>query len=77
MSGGFDSHVLPPIGPREAFLPGYEQQSGYAADRQALHYWEVMATLRCSLIALQQMRASVRQERSPELALTGDPLPEL
>lgn len=66
------------IGPREAFLQGYEQQSGYAVDRQALHYWEVMATLRWSLIALQQSaRHLCGQERSLELALTGHLLPEL
>jgi aminoglycoside phosphotransferase (APT) family kinase protein len=66
------------IGPREAFLQGYEQQSGRAVERRALHYWEVMATLRWSLIALQQSARHLRgEERSLELALTGHLLPEL
>lgn len=66
------------IGPREAFVQGYESTRGVTVDRSQLGYWEVMATLRWSLIALQQTARHVQgQERNLELALTGHLLPEL
>ncbi len=66
------------IGPREAFLRGYEIESGFTVARDQLSYWEVMATLRWSLIALQQTARHLQgQERNLELALTGHLLPEL
>ena len=66
------------IGTREALLAGYEAESGAPLDRGLVPYWEVMATVRWAIIALQQAeRHYSGAEPSLELALTGHVLPQL
>ena len=66
------------IGTRDDFYAGYELESGRRIDREQVGYWEVMATLRWAVIALQQTeRHQSGEESSLELALTGHILPEL
>lgn len=66
------------IGERAAFYRGYEAESGRTIDRAAVAYWEVMATLRWAIIALQQAERHVSGgETSLELALTAHVLPDL
>jgi len=66
------------IGEREDFYHGYEQQSGKIIDRSVIKYWEVMASLRWAVIALQQAERHISGgERSLELALTAHIVPEL
>lgn len=66
------------IGPREAFYRGYEAESGRPVARAAIFYWEVMATLRWAVIALQQADRHVREgEENLELALTAHIVPDL
>lgn len=66
------------IGPREAFYRGYEAETGRALDRDRVFYWEVMATLRWAIIALQQAERHVSGgETNLELALTAHVVPEL
>lgn len=66
------------IGAVEDFLAAYREESGREIGREALTYWQVMAHLRWSIIALQQAQRHLSgQERSLELALTGRLLPEL
>lgn len=63
---------------REDFYAGYEAESGSVIDRQGIAYWEVMATLRWAVIAIQQAnRYMSGGEDSLELALTGRRLAEL
>ncbi|MEQ9557416.1 MAG: phosphotransferase family protein [Rhodospirillales bacterium] len=66
------------LGPRDAFLEGYEEASGRAVDPAAVTYWEVMAHVRWAVIALQQAWRHVSgEEPSLELALTAHVVPEL
>lgn len=66
------------IGSREAFYCGYESESGKQIDRDSVPWWEVMATVRWAVIALQQgMRHISGEEPSLELALTGRRIGEL
>ena len=66
------------IGTRAALLEGYEAASGRKADRGAVAYWEVMATVRWGVIALMQAaRHFEGHESSLELALTAHVLPVL
>lgn len=66
------------IGQLEDFLRGYREVSMLHIDREQLNYWQVMATLRWAVIALQQaQRHLCGEEPSLELALTGRLLPEL
>lgn len=66
------------VGAREDFYRGYEQESGRAIDRARVPYWEVLATVRWAVIALQQAERHVSGgERNLELALTAHILPEL
>ncbi|WP_346728845.1 phosphotransferase family protein [Paroceanicella profunda] len=65
------------IAGREAFYAGYEAAGG-RLERAGVRYWEVMATLRWAVIALQQAERHVSGgERSLELALTAHVLPAL
>lgn len=60
------------IGPRAPFYQGYEAESGRRVDPIRIRWWEVMASLRWLVIALQQgRRVTVGGERSLDLALTG------
>lgn len=66
------------IGLLDDFLRGYHQVSTLRIERSQLHYWQVMATLRWAVIALQQgQRHLSGEEPSLELALTARLLPEL
>jgi hypothetical protein len=47
-------------------------------DARAVEYWEIMGSVRWSVIALQQARRHLSgEEPSLELALTGRMLPEM
>jgi len=66
------------IGKLDDFLSGYHKVSPLRIERSQLHYWQVMATLRWAVIALQQgQRHLSGEEPSLELALTACLLPEL
>jgi aminoglycoside phosphotransferase (APT) family kinase protein len=66
------------IGSRGAFLEAYEAGSGRKVDRDAVRWWEVMATTRWAVIALLQAeRHRSGRERSLELALTAHIVPPL
>lgn len=66
------------LGSRDAFYKGYESISGHPVDDAAVRYWETVATLRWSVIALAQAeRFTSGAERSLELGLTGLMQPEL
>jgi len=66
------------IGERADFYRGYEEVSGRALDREAVHYWEVMAHMNWAIIAIQQAeRHCSGEEDSLLLALTGHIVPEL
>ena len=66
------------IGKREDFYRGYEAESGRRIDRDAIHYWEVMAHMNWAVIAVQQAERHVSgEEHSLLLALTGHIVPEL
>jgi len=66
------------VGRAEDFLDGYAAAGGRAASREETRYWQVMAHLRWSVIALQQAeRHRSGSQRSLELALTAHLVPEL
>lgn len=66
------------LGPRDAFLDGYQEASERRIDPAAVTYWEVMAHVRWAVIALQQAWRHVSgEEPSLELALTAHVVPEL
>jgi aminoglycoside phosphotransferase (APT) family kinase protein len=57
---------------------GYERISGKSITEKFISYWEVMATVRWAIIALQQgQRYTSGDENSLELALTGRMVPEM
>ena len=75
---GRDEREAGGIGSRDAFYRGYESVSHRAVQRDAIAYWEVMATVRWAVLALQQgERHCSGEQRSLELALTGRMVPEL
>lgn len=60
------------IGSRDAFHAGYEAASGTVIDRAAVPIWEIVATVRWAVIALQQgARFTSGAEPTLELGLTG------
>lgn len=60
------------IGSRAAFYAGYESGGGKPVDDGHVRFWEQMAALRWSILALEQAERHLsRRERSLELALTG------
>lgn len=66
------------IGEVEDFLEGYEAESGRIVDRALIGYWQVLATVRWAVIALQQADRFVSGgEQNLELALTAHIVPEL
>jgi aminoglycoside phosphotransferase (APT) family kinase protein len=66
------------MGSREIFYRGYERTAGKTIKRELIPYWEVMATVRWAIIALQQgQRHTSGDEASLELALTGRMVPEM
>ena len=75
---GVHDRVVGGIGSLEAFLRGYEDESGRSIDRDQIGYWQVMAHVRWAVIALQQAdRFVTGGERNLELALTAHIVPEL
>lgn len=66
------------IGDKVDLFAGYEAISGTQVDAARVQYWEVMALVRWSMIALQQAQRHLSGEQpSLELALTGRKLPEM
>ncbi|EWY38592.1 aminoglycoside phosphotransferase [Skermanella stibiiresistens SB22] len=66
------------VGARDDFYRAYEAESGRPLDRAIVGYWEVMATVRWAVIALQQADRHVSGgETNLELALTAHVVPEL
>ncbi len=66
------------MGSREAFYRGYQRISGNSINKELIPYWEVMATVRWAIIALQQgHRHTSGEQTSLELALTGRMVPEM
>jgi aminoglycoside phosphotransferase (APT) family kinase protein len=60
------------IADRGPFYRGYENESGRSIDPVRVHFWEVLASVRWAVIALQQSdRHLLGGERSLDLALTG------
>ncbi len=66
------------IAERAPFYSGYTEESGRRIDPHRVHYWEVMASLRWAIIALQQnLRYTSGEQRTLELALIGRRVPEM
>jgi aminoglycoside phosphotransferase (APT) family kinase protein len=60
------------IADRASFYRGYESQSDLAIEPQLVRFWEVLASIRWAIIALQQRdRYMFGGERNLDLALTG------
>ncbi len=60
------------LGSVEDFLRAYEQASGIALDRAAMHWWLVLSTLRWGVICRYQAERHLSgQTRSVELAAIG------
>ncbi len=60
------------IADRAPFYRGYETESGHKIDPGRVFFWEVLASVRWAIIALQQTdRHMLGGERSLDLALTG------
>ena len=60
------------IADRAPFYRGYESQSGRSIDPDRVRFWEVLASVRWAVIALQQTdRHMIGGERDLDLALTG------
>jgi aminoglycoside phosphotransferase (APT) family kinase protein len=60
------------IADRAPFYRGYERESGRTVDRERVFFWEVLASVRWAIIALQQSdRYLIGGERNLDLALTG------
>lgn len=66
------------VGDLEHFLAGYRSVRDLELNDEDLRFWQLVATLRWAVIALQQVqRHTSGQESSLELALTGRILPAL
>jgi aminoglycoside phosphotransferase (APT) family kinase protein len=60
------------IADRVPFYRGYESKSGRPVDPRRVFFWEVLASVRWAIIALQQSdRHMIAGERNLDLALTG------
>jgi aminoglycoside phosphotransferase (APT) family kinase protein len=60
------------ISDRAPFYQGYESESGRPVDPRRVFFWEVLASVRWAVIALQQSdRYMIGGERNLDLALTG------
>ena len=60
------------IADRAPFYRGYERASGGTIDPRRVRFWEVLASVRWAVIALQQAdRHMIGGERDLDLALTG------
>lgn len=66
------------IGDKRDLIEGYESAGGGRVDPHHVTYWEVMASVRWAVIALQQAGRHLSGEQpSLELALTGRMVPEI
>jgi aminoglycoside phosphotransferase (APT) family kinase protein len=75
---GRDEREAGGVGSKEAFFRGYAAESGTAVDAERVRYFEVMATVRWAVLALQQgQRHLSGEQRSLELALTARMVPEM
>ena len=73
-----DHYVVGGVADVDDFIPAYEAASGRTVPPDALRYWQVMAHIRWSIIALQQAQRHLSGvEPSLELALTGKIVAEL
>jgi aminoglycoside phosphotransferase (APT) family kinase protein len=73
-----EHHIVGGVADLDEFIPAYEAASGRKVSADALRYWQVMAHIRWSIIALQQARRHLSGvEPSLELALTGKIVAEL
>jgi len=83
LADDLDEHGATPFVPclgvcERLFYRGYEAEAGHALDRDRVPYWELAATIRWAVIALDQAeRHRSGAERSLELALTGHIVREL
>ena len=60
------------IADRSPLYTGYESEAGRSIDPERVFFWEVLASVRWAVIALQQSdRYMIRGERNLDLALTG------
>jgi aminoglycoside phosphotransferase (APT) family kinase protein len=60
------------IAERTPLYRGYESEAGRSVDPQRVFFWEVLASVRWAVIALQQSdRYMIAGERNLDLALTG------
>jgi len=60
------------IADRAPFYRGYERESGGVIDRRRVRFWEVLASVRWAMIALEQTdRHMIGGERDLDLSLTG------
>ena len=75
---GRDEREAGGVGSKQAFFGGYEEESGDRVDRDRVLYFEVMASVRWAVLALQQgQRHLSGEQRSLELALTARMVPEM
>ena len=66
------------IGDVETLLQAYEQGSGRTINRRDVAYWQLLATVKWAIIALQQGERHITgKDESLELALTSHIVPEL
>ena len=73
-----EHHIVGGVADLDDFIPAYEAASGRKVPPDALRYWQVMAHIRWSIIALQQAQRHLSgAEPSLELALTGKIVAEL
>ena len=73
-----EHHIVGGVADVDDFIPAYEAASGRKVPAEALRYWQVMAHIRWSVIALQQAQRHLSGvEPSLELALTGKIVAEL
>lgn len=73
-----EHHIVGGVADLDDFIPAYEAASGRKVPAAALRYWQVMAHIRWSIIALQQAQRHLSGvEPSLELALTGKIVAEL
>ncbi|MEQ1776668.1 MAG: phosphotransferase family protein [Burkholderiales bacterium] len=73
-----EHHIVGGVADLEDFIPAYEAASGRKVSAEALRYWQVMAHIRWSIIALQQAQRHLSGvEPSLEFALTGKIVAEL
>jgi aminoglycoside phosphotransferase (APT) family kinase protein len=66
------------IGPRAPFLAAYEAASGRRVDPARTAWWEIAATIRWAVIAIDQAERHISgRQPSLSLALTGHVVPDL